>query len=63
MKRVSSDLAPFFTPKSVAVFGSLKGSFFGGYPAIRQLISFGFPGKIYPINPRYNEVFGLKVYP
>jgi acyl-CoA synthetase (NDP forming) len=59
----ASDLAHLFRPKTVAIFGSFKQGFFGGYTVVKQLISFGFPGKIYPINPRYNEVFDLKVYP
>ena len=57
------DITPFFKPKSVAVFGSFKESFFGGYPAVRQLKSFNFPGSIYLVNPRYEEVLGLKAYP
>ena len=57
------DITPFFAPKSVAVFGSFKESFFGGYPAIKQLIRFGYQGNIYPINPHYDEAFGFKAYP
>ncbi len=53
----------FFEPKSVAIVGSLKEGYFGGYVAIQNLLNAGFAGKIYPVNPSYQEVLGLKVYP
>ncbi len=35
------------------------------YPAglLRNLLDYGFPGKIYPVNPRRETVFGLPCYP
>ena len=53
----------FFEPQSVAVIGSLKEGYFGGYVVIKTLLNAGFGGKIYPVNPSYQEVLGLKVYP
>jgi acyl-CoA synthetase (NDP forming) len=53
----------FFEPHSVAVIGSLKEGYFGGYVVIKTLLNAGFAGKIYPVNPSYQEVLGLKVYP
>ncbi len=53
----------FFEPESVAIVGSLKEGYFGGYVAIKNLLNAGFAGKIYPVNPSYQEVFGLKAYP
>ena len=53
----------FFEPQSVAVIGSLKEGYFGGYVVIKTLLNAGFAGKIYPVNPSYQEVLGLKVYP
>jgi len=63
IKQSRHDFDSLLNPKSIAIFGSFKEGIFGGYPAVRQLQSFGFSGKIYPINPRYNEVLGIKVYP
>ena len=57
------DLSLFFEPQSVAVIGSLKEGFFGGYVVVKTLLNAGFAGKIYPVNPSYQEVLGLKVYP
>jgi acyl-CoA synthetase (NDP forming) len=53
----------FFEPQSVAVVGSLREGYFGGYVVIKTLLNGGFGGKIYPVNPSYQEVLGLKVYP
>ena len=53
----------FFEPQTVAVVGSLREGYFGGYVVIKNLLNAGFGGKIYPVNPSYEEVLGLKVYP
>ena len=53
----------FFEPQSVAVVGSLREGYFGGYVVIKTMQNAGFQGKIYPVNPSYQEVLGLKVYP
>ena len=58
-----SAMALFFEPQSVAVIGSLREGYFGGYVVIKTLLNAGFAGKIYPVNPSYQEVLGLKVYP
>ncbi|MGZ3523990.1 MAG: acetate--CoA ligase family protein [Thermodesulfobacteriota bacterium] len=53
----------FFEPQSLAVVGTLREGYFGGYVVIQNLLNAGFAGKIYPVNPSYQEVLGLKVYP
>lgn len=56
-------LSYFFEPQSVAVIGSLREGYFGGFVAIKTLQNAGFQGKIFPVNPSYREVLGVKVYP
>ncbi len=58
-----SPMELFFEPQSVAVVGSLREGYFGGYVVIKTLLNAGFGGKVYPVNPSYEEVLGLKVYP
>lgn len=58
-----SDLSCFFEPEGLAVLGSFRENYFGGYVVIRSLLGAGFKGSIYPVNPGYREVLGLKVYP
>jgi len=60
---VSPNLTSFFEAQSIAVIGSMRQNFFGGYVVIKTLLNAGFKGRIYPVNPSYKEVHGLKVYP
>ena len=61
--QIETSLNSFFNPKSVAIIGaSSKPGKLGSY-VVRNIVSQGFKGKIYPINPDVNEVFGLKCYP
>src|SRR5512136_2135071 len=57
-----NDLKYFFEPASVAVFGSLREGFGMGYGMVRNLLQFGYPGKIYPVSPYHSEVMGRKAY-
>jgi acyl-CoA synthetase (NDP forming) len=56
-------LSRFFEPRSIAVIGSFRESFFGGYVIVKSLLKAGYKGKIFPVNPAYKEVHGLQVYP
>ena len=58
-----SSLDRLFHPSSVAIVGASSNPRSGGYNFTRYLIDHGFKGRIYPVNPRLNEVLGLKVYP
>ena len=56
-------LTPFFEPASVVIIGSFREGVFGGYVVVKSLLNAGYTGKIYPVNPGYSEVLGVKVYP
>jgi acyl-CoA synthetase (NDP forming) len=56
-------LNSLFHPKSVAVVGASSNPLSGGHHFTRYLVDDNFKGKIYPVNPNLNEIFGLKVYP
>jgi len=49
-------------PRSVAVVGASPTSFVGRV-VIENLRLLDFPGPIYPVNPKYDEVLGLPCYP
>ena len=58
-----TDLERFFNPRAIAIIGASQD--FGtisGQP-LKHLQSHGYKGKLYPVNPRYEEVGGLKCYP
>ncbi len=55
-------LDSLFHPKSFAVVGAASDlNRLGGIP-LRLTMRYGFPGPIYPINPRREEIAGLKCY-
>jgi len=51
-----------FEPKSVAIFGATPKAEKVGNVILRNFIDKKYDGKIYPINPKYKTVFGLKCY-
>ncbi len=53
----------FFTPKSVAIIGASADPKKTGSRVQRFLVSHGYKGKIFPVNPNREEIFGLKCYP
>ena len=52
-----------FQPRSVAVVGASTDPAKLGTVLLRNLVKGGFAGKIYPINPKYDKIAGLKSYP
>ncbi|MGQ9675700.1 MAG: acetate--CoA ligase family protein [Chloroflexota bacterium] len=56
------NLHSLFSPRSVAVVGATERPFQGSV-ALRNLIDHKFAGPIYPVNPRHDQVFGLRCYP
>lgn len=56
-------LEPFFTPQSVAVIGASRDPEKLGYAVLANLINGGYPGQLYPVNPKADEILGLKAYP
>jgi len=56
-------LGIFFAARNVAVMGSFREGWMGGYGVIKNLRDFGFSGTVYPVNPSYSEVLGMAVYP
>jgi len=56
------ELESLFQPRSVAVVGASANERVRGYGFVKDLIDFGFPGAIYPVNPRLDEMLGLKAY-
>ena len=52
----------FFNPKSVAVIGATEDPGNITSVVITNLIEMGFKGRLVPVNPHHDEVFGLKCY-
>jgi len=52
----------FFKPKSIAVFGVSEDPSKLGSVVFNNLIFGGYEGKLYPINPKYTELFNYQAY-
>lgn len=58
-----ASLLPFFRPASVAVIGASRDPKSIGHRVLDNLIHCGFPGPIYPVNPKADMIAGLRCYP
>ena len=56
-------LEAFFTPQSVAVVGAARTPGKLGYGVLHNVLQYGYKGKVYPVNPKADEILGLKAYP
>jgi acetate---CoA ligase (ADP-forming) len=57
-----NDLDALFKPKAVAIIGASTKELSIGNVVIKNLLHYKFPGPIYPINPKVDEVRGIKAY-
>jgi acyl-CoA synthetase (NDP forming) len=61
---VSQDSLEFlFHPEFVAIVGASENPDSFGYCYMNHMLSYGFSGELYPINPNQSEIMGLKAYP
>ena len=58
-----ADLTRLLAPRSVALVGATDHPTSFGGRVFQQMSNFGYPGTIYPVNPRLAQINGLKCYP
>ena len=56
-------LEHFFAPRAVAVIGASTDPASVGQAVLRNLLSYGYTGEVYPINPKVTELLGKPCYP
>ena len=56
-------LVSFFNPKSVAIIGASRVAGKIGNVIVKNMISSGYTGPIFPVNPKEQEIEGLACYP
>ncbi|MEJ2108619.1 MAG: acetate--CoA ligase family protein [Acidobacteriota bacterium] len=61
MAKISA-LDAFFKPRSVAIVGASSDPKKPGHTALKNLVSMGYKGNVYPINPREESILGFKCY-
>jgi len=58
-----TDLQRLFSPRSIAIIGaSAELGTISGQP-LKFLVQRGYPGRLYPVNPKYPEILGRTCYP
>ncbi len=58
----AADLSPLFHPESVAVIGASESAGKLGHEILKNLMDGGFPGALYPINPKSERILGLSCF-
>jgi acetate---CoA ligase (ADP-forming) len=60
-----SSLVPFFSPQGVALIGASRDPGKLSYGVMQNLTDpqHGFPGPVYPVNPKADEILGRRCYP
>ena len=59
---VVNNLKYALNPSSIAVVGASRYNSKVGNKVVYELMKWGYKGKIYPVNPRADEILGLKCY-
>ncbi|MEW5947418.1 MAG: CoA-binding protein [bacterium] len=56
------DMTRLFAPRSLALVGASNSFMKWGFIVLANILSGGYKGKIYPVNPRGGKILGLDVY-
>lgn len=57
------DLDYFFYPDSLAVIGASNNPYKAGYQIVKNMLDYGYQGRVYPVNPQEDQILGLTCYP
>jgi acetyltransferase len=60
---MKNQLSYFFSPAGVAVIGASSNPNKLSYGIFKNLTQYNYQGKIYPVNPKADEILGLKCFP
>ena len=52
----------FMEPQSVALIGISRDTGEGAFNVLEHLLSYGYRGRIYPVNPNASEILGIKTH-
>ena len=63
MEVYNLSLRNFFCPDSVAVIGASREEEKVGHIILDNIINSGYKGKLFPVNPKADEIHGIKCYP
>ena len=59
---IYQDLAPFFSPKGVAIIGASQDPQKLSHGILKNMTLYGYGGGIYPVNPKADQILGRPAY-
>jgi len=59
---MSAMVSDLFSPKSLAVIGASRNPAKVGHTVLRNIVESGYKGRVYPVNPKADEILVLKCY-
>ena len=62
MSAASADIGRFFSPGSIAIIGASANPQKIGYVVLDNLLRGRYGGRLYPVNPRSEQILGLRAY-
>jgi acetate---CoA ligase (ADP-forming) len=60
---MTSDLSPFFSPSGVTIIGASTDPLKLSHGILKNMTQYGYAGAVYPVNPKADQILGLKCYP
>ncbi len=61
-KDTNESMKYFFEPRAIAVIGASKDTSKIGYKILSNIITGGYKGAVYPVNPGGGEILSIKAY-
>ena len=62
MNKMDSKLKNFFYPSAICIAGASTKEKSIGYELLKSIKKYGYRGKVYPVNPKAEEILGFKNY-
>ncbi len=59
---MKDSLIPFFEPRGVAIIGASENPDKLSHGILKNMLQYGYPGGIYPVNPKNSAILGKKCY-
>lgn len=63
MEQRMASMQALFNPESIAIIGASVNPLKPSGQPLASLLANGYKGKVYPVNPRYNELYNIPCYP
>lgn len=59
---IAQQMKLFMEPQSITVIGASRQTGPDAYNLLENLLGYGYPGRLYPVNPNADEILGVRTY-